>query len=87
LHCAELARKLNIGTVIVPPHPGTFSALGVLLADVRLDFARSELHQSGKDDLVGKMSRILDALAQEAQTEIDSDLLFGDHWGDPPRSN
>jgi N-methylhydantoinase A len=73
LHCAELARKLNIGTVIVPPHPGTFSALGVLLADVRLDFARSELHQSGEDDLVGRISRIFDALAQEAQAEIDTD--------------
>jgi N-methylhydantoinase A len=36
-----LAEEAGIGTVIVPPSPGTFCALGALLADVQRDFVRS----------------------------------------------
>ncbi len=38
LHGAELARELSIPAVLVPPNPGTTSALGCLLVDVRHDF-------------------------------------------------
>ena len=41
LHGTELARALKIPRVIVPPEPGNFSALGMLLADPRLDTART----------------------------------------------
>ena len=41
LHGVELARALKIPRVIVPPEPGNFSALGMLLADPRLDIART----------------------------------------------
>jgi N-methylhydantoinase A len=37
LHGAAIARKLDIPTVVVPPFPGAFSALGLLLADLRVD--------------------------------------------------
>ena len=37
LHAAALARMLAIPTVIIPPEPGNFSAIGMLLADARLD--------------------------------------------------
>ena len=40
LHAADLARELHIPVVIVPPEPGNFSAIGMLLADVRRDEAR-----------------------------------------------
>ena len=38
LHGAALARELAIPTVLVPPNPGTTSALGCLLVDIRHDF-------------------------------------------------
>lgn len=38
---ADLARSLGIPLVVVPPQPGNFSALGMLLAGARLDVARS----------------------------------------------
>jgi N-methylhydantoinase A len=41
LHGTELARALNIPRVVVPPEPGNFSAMGMLLADPRLDTART----------------------------------------------
>ena len=41
LHGIELARALKIPRVIVPPEPGNFSAIGMLLADPRLDTAQT----------------------------------------------
>jgi N-methylhydantoinase A len=38
MHCVELARELNIPKVIVPVHSAVFSALGMLLADLRRDY-------------------------------------------------
>lgn len=43
LHAATLAADLGIGRVIVPPHPGALSALGLLLADARKDYSRTLL--------------------------------------------
>jgi N-methylhydantoinase A len=41
LHGSELARALRIPRVIVPSEPGNFSAVGMLLADPRIDTART----------------------------------------------
>ncbi len=43
LHAAELAKELGIREVLAPPMAGMFSALGILLSDVRLDFGESLL--------------------------------------------
>jgi N-methylhydantoinase A len=37
LHGAAIARKLDIPTVVIPPFPGNFSAMGLLMADLRVD--------------------------------------------------
>jgi N-methylhydantoinase A len=41
LHAVEVARELHIPTVIVPNYPAHFSALGMLMADVRHDYVRT----------------------------------------------
>ncbi|HID30873.1 MAG TPA: hypothetical protein EYP19_12845, partial [Desulfobacterales bacterium] len=41
LHAAELAKDLGIREVLVPPMAGMFSALGILLSAVRLDFGQT----------------------------------------------
>jgi N-methylhydantoinase A len=41
LHGSELARALRIPRLIVPSEPGNFSAVGMLLADPRIDTART----------------------------------------------
>ena len=51
LHGIELARALNIPRVIVPPEPGNFSAVGMLLADPRIDTARTFIVQLNSDNL------------------------------------
>lgn len=37
LHASALARELSIPAIVVPPEPGNFSAIGMLLADARVD--------------------------------------------------
>lgn len=50
LHGAELAKEMDIPTIIVPPHPGVAAAMGCLLVDVRHDitktFVRNASHVS-----------------------------------------
>lgn len=39
----DVARQLDIPSVIIPPGQGAFSALGMLMADVQHDFARTKI--------------------------------------------
>src|SRR3989442_9183867 len=41
LHAEAVARELAIRTVIIPPAPGHFSALGMLMADLRPDYVQT----------------------------------------------
>ena len=41
LHACALAEELDVPEVIVPPIPGAFSALGLVGADIRRDYART----------------------------------------------
>src|ERR1700685_832077 len=41
LHAGALAQELSIPTVIIPPERGNFSAMGMLLADARLDLSQT----------------------------------------------
>ena len=43
VHAAVIAAELGIRRILVPPHPGAFSALGLLCTDIVHDYVRSEL--------------------------------------------
>lgn len=43
LVAVDVARELDIPTVIIPPGPGAFSAFGMLMADVQHDYARTRI--------------------------------------------
>ncbi|HXF53922.1 MAG TPA: hydantoinase/oxoprolinase family protein [Hyphomicrobiaceae bacterium] len=43
IHAGDIARSLRMAGVIVPLYPGVFSALGLLMSDVRHDYVRSKL--------------------------------------------
>jgi N-methylhydantoinase A len=43
LQAADLARSLGVARVIIPPNPGTFSALGILQSDAIKDVSQSVL--------------------------------------------
>lgn len=44
-HACMLAEEAQLDTVLVPTAPGTFCALGALLADVRRDYVRTARHE------------------------------------------
>ena len=73
LHAVELARSLNIGTVVVPAHPGTLCAYGLLNAEVRLDFSASELHRSDEPDLTAVLEAIFTSLERDATGRLGSE--------------
>lgn len=50
LVAVDVARELGIPTVVVPPGQGAFSALGMLMADVQHDFARTSVVALGDLD-------------------------------------
>ncbi|HET7007753.1 MAG TPA: hydantoinase/oxoprolinase family protein, partial [Candidatus Binatia bacterium] len=41
LHSASVAKELSIGKIIIPNAPGHFSALGMLMADLRRDYVQT----------------------------------------------
>ncbi|MGC8948423.1 MAG: hydantoinase/oxoprolinase family protein, partial [Thermoprotei archaeon] len=48
-HALDLAEELGIRRVIVPPHPGLFSALGMLFADKKIEMRKSYPRDLNKD--------------------------------------
>jgi len=51
LHAARLARELEVGRILVPRNPGILCAMGLLLTDLRADFAATQLTLLGPDAL------------------------------------
>lgn len=75
LHGIELARALKIPRVIVPPEPGNFSAVGMLLADPRLDTAQTFVVRLNPDNLIKVMS-VYGELETQGRTALRRE--FGD---------
>ena len=49
MHAAALASELRVGTVLIPPAPGHFSAWGMLMTDPMQDFIQTALTPSTVD--------------------------------------
>ena len=75
LHGIELARALKIPRVIVPPEPGNFSAVGMLLADPRLDTAQTFVVRLNPDNLA-KVLSVYAELETQGRTALRRE--FGD---------
>ncbi len=58
LHASRLAVRLGIAKVLVPPHSGVFSALGLLLATPRADAARTVMLAEGAIELGGVIAEL-----------------------------
>jgi len=68
----DTARELSVPRVIVPPGPGAFSALGMLMADVAHDYARTRITDLANADapaLEGDYAELEDL----AQAALDAD--------------
>jgi N-methylhydantoinase A len=65
LHACALARELSIPAVVVPPEPGNFSALGMLLADARIDASKTFVGALDEES-AGAIARLFDAMEKQA---------------------
>jgi len=69
MHAAELAEQVGISRVVVPPHPGLFSALGMILTDMRYDYVTGVL--SRLDEIEAEFfERTWDRMRQRAASDI-----------------
>jgi N-methylhydantoinase A len=76
LHAVELAERLGVPRLLVPPEPGVLSALGMLVSPVRKDVGRSVLLRDPEpdDDRVRTAFRDLEAAALRAMADEGVDL-------------
>jgi N-methylhydantoinase A len=78
LHACELAERVGIRRVLVPPHPGLLSALGLLLSDVVKDYSRTVMQPTG-DAVVGELRQLFAALEEQALADMTAEGLDPAH--------
>lgn len=83
LHSCALAHELSIPTVIIPPEPGNFSAIGMLLADARIDTSKTFVGILN-DQTVSAMAQIYRAMERDASDSLAKefgtrDIFFEHH--------
>ena len=72
LHAGRIARDLGMAGVIVPLYPGVFSAIGLLMSDVKHDYVRSKM--APLSELTPEeMNGIFEPLAAQAIAELHGD--------------
>jgi N-methylhydantoinase A len=72
LHSAQIARELHVPTLIIPRVPGHFSALGMLMSDLRHDYVRTYYKSLGASDF-GDINHIFSGMVDEARELLASE--------------
>ncbi|MGE0651890.1 MAG: hydantoinase/oxoprolinase family protein, partial [Alphaproteobacteria bacterium] len=80
LHASALAHELSVPLVIIPPEPGNFSAIGMLLADARIDTSTTFTGVL-EDSLEAKMDAVYSEMERDAAAALKrefgtSDMFF-----------
>ncbi len=68
LHASGLARRLDMPAVLIPPHAGVFSALGLLLSPARHDLARTIVLEQGSSQLSGRIDEMRSEVVRAFRT-------------------
>ena len=74
LHACDVADRLEMPRVIIPATPGVLCALGLIVANVMLDFNQSVLHFSGSDRM-NRVSELLSKLRERAEQVMAKEQL------------
>ena len=69
LHACNVAADLTMPTIVIPRHPGLFSAYGLLAADVRATFVRSIVARADDATFAGTQ-RLFDELASDGRAAL-----------------
>ena len=72
MHAAALAQEVGIPTVLVPERPGVFSAVGLVMADIRHDFVQTRIAR-GADITAARLGPLYAGLDAEARQALARD--------------
>ena len=73
LHACPIARELGMAGVIVPLYPGVYSAMGLVMSDVKHDYIRSRM-----TNLAGADEAAINAVFADLENEARADLAGED---------
>ncbi|MBI4504716.1 MAG: hydantoinase/oxoprolinase family protein [Chloroflexi bacterium] len=73
---SELARELGMSSAIVPPHPGNFSALGLLVSPLKRDVVRTRIRRLAELAAADLAAGFAELVAQ-ATRELAADGIAG----------
>lgn len=73
LHAVELARAVGLRRVVVPEHPGLFSAIGLLRTDLEFQSTRM-LHLDLDDAVIAPLNAALAALRRDVDATARSEI-------------
>jgi N-methylhydantoinase A len=77
LHSCALAHELFIPTVVIPPEPGNFSAVGMLLADARIDTSKTFVSVLNEQS-VASVGEMFSAMESESRKALETEFGSGD---------
>jgi N-methylhydantoinase A len=69
LHAARIAQELGMAGVVVPLYPGVYSAMGLLMSDVKHDYIRSRMSGLGEATAAG-LAKVFDELESHALKDL-----------------
>ena len=74
LHANRLCAEMRIGLLIVPPSPGTASALGLLVTDLKHEFSRTRIMAEGHED-IREINRIFATMEAQGRAALNREGL------------
>ena len=77
LHAGRLCEEMKIGLLIVPPSPGTASALGLLVTDLKHEFSRTRIMEEGEEDL-DEINRVFTDMEAEGRAALQREGIDDD---------
>jgi N-methylhydantoinase A len=77
MHAVELAYELEIGEILIPRFPGTFSAWGMLQSDIRSDFTANFFFPADQVDSAA-MRKVCQSLQVQGRTLLEQEKVTPD---------
>lgn len=78
LHANRLCEEMNIPLLIVPPSPGTASALGLLVTELKHEFSQTRIMRRGEED-IDTINRQFESMETAGSTVLMRDGLARDN--------
>ena len=70
LHASRLCMEMHIPTLVIPPSPGTASALGLLVTDLRHEFSHTRIMPADAPD-VGAIRSLFEGMEDEGRRTLE----------------